>query len=97
MNVLWDGSIIDQPTFAYTGQGPDNMEWTLHIDAVTGTGSDTLEFQSTTPNNYGPALDNISLSVVPEPPTLCLAFIGLLGIGLAKYAQNSHAAKSRRG
>ncbi len=64
------------------------MGWMLHVDVVTGTGNDILTFQSTTPNNYGPALDDVSLNAVPEPTALCLALIGLFGVGVAKYTQD---------
>jgi hypothetical protein len=86
MDVLWDGAIVGQPTFTYTGQGPDNMGWTQFTFDVTGTGSDLLAFQSTTPGNYGPALDAVSLTSlgsVPEPSTAVLLAIGLGVVAIA--------------
>jgi len=85
MDVLWDGAVVGQPTFAYTGQGPNNMGWTQFMYNVTGTGSDVLAFHSTTPANFGPALDAVSLTPasVPEPSSLVLLATGLMVVGLA--------------
>ena len=47
----------------------------------------TLDFENSgryltwgEPTNYAGALDNIKVSVVPEPATLALAAVGLLGL-----------------
>ncbi|MBE7457829.1 MAG: PEP-CTERM sorting domain-containing protein [Planctomycetia bacterium] len=54
------------------------------LDAVHlprgGTGSDTLAFLSTTPANFGPALDNVSVTAVPVPGTLALMSAGLVAL-----------------
>jgi Protein of unknown function (DUF642) len=86
MDVLWDGAIVGQPTFTYVGQGPDNMGWTQFTYDVTGTGSDILAFRSTTPANFGPALDAVALtalSSVPEPSAAVLLDFGLATVALA--------------
>lgn len=67
LNVTWNGSVVSSPSFTYSGQGPNNMGWTQYTCVVQGTGLDTLAFVSTTPANYGPALDNVSVVPVPEP------------------------------
>jgi len=80
MDVLWNGNVVSSPSFAYTGQGPTTMGWTQKSVMVTGTGSDLLQFRSTTTNQpqYGPALDNVRLTAVPEPASMCA-----LGLGVA--------------
>ncbi len=79
MDVLWNGNIVATPSFAYTGQGPTNMGWELNSVQVVGTGSDLLEFRSTTTaqSNYGPALDDVRLTaVVPEPASMSALALG---------------------
>jgi hypothetical protein len=78
MDVLWNGVVVASPSFQYTGQGPLNMGWTTFTYQVLGTGSDTLTFQSTTEGPYGPALDAVSLVVVPEP--------GIAALGAAAFS-----------
>lgn len=90
MDVLWDGAIVGQPTFTYTGQGPDNMGWTQFTYNVVGTGSDILAFRSTTPANFGPALDAVSLTplgAVPEPSSVILLATGLVAGMLGKIGR----------
>ena len=61
LDVLWDGAVIDSPSFTYLGQAGTAMGWvTVQIHAQ-GNGRDILSFRSTTPNNFGPALDNVSV------------------------------------
>ncbi len=80
MDVLWNGNVVSTPSFAYTGQGPTNMGWTLKSVGVVGTGSDLLEFRSTTTtqSNYGPALDGVRLTAVPEPASLTALALGAI-------------------
>ncbi len=56
------------------------MGWTQFSYNVLGTGSDILTFSSATPGNYGPALDQVSLTAIPEPASglICLAGLALL-------------------
>ena len=53
------------------------MGWTAFSYQVQGTGNDILKFSSTTPNNYGPALD--SVSVIPLLPRTISGAIALEG------------------
>lgn len=61
MEVLWNGMVVDTPSFQYTGQGPTNMGWVEFTCDVLATGNDTLMFHSTTPGSYGPTLDHVML------------------------------------
>ena len=63
MEVRWNGAALGSPSFAYTGQGPLSMGWTEFVYTAVGTGSDTLAFVSTTPNNFGPTLDRVSVAL----------------------------------
>ena len=63
-----------------------NMKWQLESWYFTAQGaSTTLGFASLTCTAYGPALDNVSVELIPEPVTMA----GLmLGIGcLARYVR----------
>lgn len=80
MDVLWNGAVVGSPTFAYTGQEPEAMGWTRFQYDVLGHGSDVLTFQGTTFSNYGPALDDVSVTLVPEPTVLRLAAAGAIGL-----------------
>lgn len=67
-------------TFDTTGHSHGNMGWETKWFSFTAndTGSATLSFASGAENGaYGPALDNISVSAVPEPGTV-IAALGLL-------------------
>ncbi|MCC7290431.1 MAG: DUF642 domain-containing protein [Phycisphaerales bacterium] len=80
MDVTWNGALLGSPAFEYTGQGPENMGWTRFSYSALGTGNDILAFLSTTPANFGPALDNVSVTAVPVPGTLALMSVGLLAL-----------------
>ncbi len=82
MDVLWNGAVVASPSFLYTGQGPNDMGWTELSYVVEGTGLDSLSFVSTTPANFGPALDNVSVTLVPEPSSL--AALALLAATLVR-------------
>jgi choice-of-anchor C domain-containing protein len=71
MDVFWNGNLVESASFAYTGQPPSAMGWQNHFAMVVAGpgGSDMLQFVSTTPDNFGPALDNVALNAVPEPGT----------------------------
>lgn len=80
MDVLWNGAVVGSPTFDYTGQGPTTMGWVRFAYDVVGTGSDALTFSSTTDSNYGPALDDVSVVLAPEPNTASLVVLGAVSL-----------------
>ena len=76
-------------TYDTTGNDDKHMNWVQKSLAFTAhsTGAETLTFTSNVnvnDNRFGPALDNVSLTAVPEPATVALCGTSLLGIaGLA--------------
>lgn len=84
-------------TFDATGKGPNNMGWVSKSWEFTATGSSTtLLFSSLTSGGAGPALDNVSVIALSDPPTsvpepssmLGLLGLGVLGIGSALKRQS---------
>lgn len=75
-------------TFDITGTSLSNMGWVAHTWTFVATAATTtLTFQSlTTPPNvgWGPALDNVSVTVVPEPESSVLLALGGLIILLGQ-------------
>ncbi len=68
-------------TFDTTGfSAPSNMGWKNYNYQFAATGaSTTLSFASLDAGSFGAALDNVSVSAVPEPATWAMM---LLGVGL---------------
>lgn len=80
MEVWWGGAKLDTLRFDSTGHSRTDMGWSYHTYVVNGSGLDRLSFVSTSADNcYGAALDNVSLTAVPEPSSL-LALVGGLGL-----------------
>jgi len=80
-NVSIDGMTQQ---FDYTGSPTkSDMGWLQYTwDFVATGGSTTLSFTAlNTGNAYGPALDNVMLSAVPEPTTWALMIFGFLAVG----------------
>jgi choice-of-anchor C domain-containing protein len=88
LEVLWDGAQIADLTFVQDGYGTDNMGWTYHEFVTTaGDNSTRLTFNSLTgampslagiQSWYGPAIDDVSVTPVPEPSLLVLTLAGSL-------------------
>ncbi len=76
IDVLWGGSALSPVIIPYpAGAGPTH--WSYHEYLVTASGSMT-ELRLSTPSlNGGPVLDDISVTVVPEPSVGVLLPLGL--------------------
>lgn len=72
-------------TFDATGKNKTtNMGWvTKSFDYVATGSSATLSFASLNNSAYGAALDNVSVTAVPEPETYALLLAGLGLVGAA--------------
>ncbi len=85
LNALWNGAVIEEANFLITTQTNADPGWVLHTLTVIGTGSDVLTFTSTTPNNFGPALDSVSLvatAAVPEPASVAMGLMAIAGVAV---------------
>jgi choice-of-anchor C domain-containing protein len=71
-------------TFNTSGHSHTSMGWTLESVSFTATATNnTLTFSSPTVGSpYGAALDEVTVSPVPEPATYAFALLGLASIGL---------------
>ena len=70
-------------SFDTTGKSAGNMGWTKYSTTfVASSNTTTLSFASNTRGAYGPAIDNVSVSAVPEPESfaMLLAGLGMLGV-----------------
>jgi choice-of-anchor C domain-containing protein len=73
-------------TFNTAGHSETSMGWTTMDFVFTATSSmTTLSFASLNATAFGPALDNVSVSVIPEPSSLALCGIaGAIGVAVAR-------------
>ena len=73
-------------TFNRTGKSTLNMGWETNTWMFSATGSSTtLSFISNIGGPYGPTLDNVSVTTVPEPlPILVAGMAVAFGTGLKK-------------
>lgn len=86
MDVLINGSVMGSYSVDTTGAALTDAQWTSETLDFMATGSTTdLSFASlngiSSPSDFGPLLDGVDVNTVPEPGTLWLMGIGLIGLG----------------
>jgi choice-of-anchor C domain-containing protein len=87
-------------TFDSNGSSLNNMGWKEYSFTFTAIGTtETLKFVSLdcgtggkSPCSYGAALDNVSVSAVPELSTWAMMLIGFAGIGTLAYRRARKAS-----
>lgn len=83
MEVYWDDVLLDVATYdrSATGNTRANMFWQAHHYDVVATGeTGTMKFHSLVGSYWGPTLDDVSVTDVPEPATAALFALGALCI-----------------
>ena len=82
MEVWWGSYLVDTLSFDSTGHWLHDMGWGYHERMVVATGGVTrLKFVSlTTLWHGGPALDDVSVVLIPEPATILPLLCGLGGL-----------------
>jgi choice-of-anchor C domain-containing protein len=87
LDVGATGNPTQHFTFDVTGHTTSSMGWELETYTFFAAGaSTTLFFQSTTASGCGPALDNVSVTVVPPVPALSPATVATLALLVAVVA-----------
>lgn len=73
-------------TFDTTGVSKNAMGWqTFSFNFTSNTAIQNLTFASSGESPWGPAIDNVSVSAVPEASTWMMMLIGFAGIGFITY------------
>jgi choice-of-anchor C domain-containing protein len=62
IQVSWAGANVTNSVFNNTGFSRANMGWKYAQNQVLGTGTNRLQFGSTNSGDWGPALDDVSLT-----------------------------------
>lgn len=81
VEIFSAGLTLETFSFDTTGYDTNNMGWVLHnFTFVAGAVTSSIEFYSLEPSAspFGPVIDNVSVSAVPEPASLTLLGLGSL-------------------
>lgn len=90
MQISWGGTVLDTLTLDPAGHSKTDMGWAYHSYIVSGFGYDVLRFTSLGPSNaFGPAIDDVSVTLVPEPASLAALLLGISGIAGAALKRRS--------
>lgn len=86
--------------FTYNFDVPPNshssMNWASYSMYFTATSTSTLlQFASNAPQNccWGPALDNVAVTAVPEASTWGMMILGFSGVGFMAYRRRNHSLR----
>ena len=85
-------------TFDTTGKSHGSMGWITESFLYTATGNSIITFQSLTAGPvgqenfaaFGPAIDNVSVTAVPEASTWAMMILGFLGVGFLAQRRKSN-------
>jgi choice-of-anchor C domain-containing protein len=89
--------VVLSDQFDSSGSTRQSMGWTLYSFDFTASGpTSTLTFASTTGTAFGAALDNVSVTAVPEPSTWAMMILGFLGLGFLGYRKSLKSGSAFR-
>lgn len=78
------GGATQTSTFDTTGLSRANMGWRSYSYSFTAGGAmTTLSFASADAGAYGPALDSVNVSAIPEPAIWAMMLFGFFGLSFA--------------
>ena len=90
---LTGGSLNTSTQITHSGSKPSAMNWLHFVSTfVAQSSSTTLTFQGVNSGSGGIALDDVSVTFVPEPSTFALAGLGGLGLAIGAYRRRKVAA-----
>jgi choice-of-anchor C domain-containing protein len=96
MDVSWDGTLVDAPSFDDSGDSNTSMGWVeLQLNVTATSASSTLEFADATPDGSqcGSTLDNVSLvPATVAPPVFTTETPALVALQGSPYSAVFFAA-----
>ncbi|MFD1787914.1 choice-of-anchor C family protein [Sphingomonas floccifaciens] len=82
LSTVASGNLPQVNSFNINNTTRSNMGWTpFTYSFVAGASTTTLAFTSGTQTAFGPALDGVSVTAVPEPATWAMMLIGFGAVG----------------
>jgi choice-of-anchor C domain-containing protein len=89
---VYANNLFQDFSFTTGGFSNQNMLWIEKTwNFIASNNSTTLTFQSLIGGRFGPALDNVSVTAIPEPGTLLLACVGT---GTMGWLRNRRISKT---